>query len=271
MSLKWTDYQGLRVSGKEKTNVAWWVNDKIRLNKFLKEHDIPTPKIISIWNSPENISFSDIDDESFVIKPSNMHSSAGVMVLNKIEDNYFFDSLNGRHLTKEQIINEQKKIYEKCNFKGSYKIFVEEKIESSEGGFEIPLDYKFFCFYGKPLMVFQFNRNVKPKQAAWFDGDFNPLNMERCIISDWKMIELGNNVLPLEYQNMLDIAARTSVLVESPFMSIDMYSSLRGPLVGELTPAPGGPFYGDLYKFTDMFDKQLGEAWQDAVERMDLY
>ena len=268
MSLKWTEYQGLRVSGKEETNVAWWVNDKIRLNNFLEKNEIPTPKIFNIWKNPEDILLDSIQEEYFVLKPSNMHSSAGVMVLQRTEENRFFDSLSNKYLSEEQIIDEQKKVYEKCNFKGSYNIFVEERVTSLRGQENIPLDYKFFCFYGKPLMVFQFNRNTKPKQAAWFDGDFNPLNLEKCIISDWKMIELGNNVLPTDYQNMLEIAARTSLLVESPFMSVDMYSSLRGPLVGELTPAPGGPFYGDMYKFTSEFDSDLGREWEKAVKRM---
>lgn len=268
MSLKWTEYQGLRVSGKEETNVAWWVNDKIKLNKFLETNGLPTPKIFNIWKKPEDISLDSVEEKCFVLKPSNMHSSAGVMVLQRIEGNRFFDSLSNKSLSEEQIIDEQKKVYEKCNFKGSYNIFVEEKVTSPIEQGDIPLDYKFFCFYGKPLMVFQFNRNTKPKQAAWFDGDFNPLDLEDCIISDWKMIELGTNILPMEHQNMLEIAARTSLLVESPFMSVDMYSSLRGPLVGELTPAPGGPFYGDMYKFTSEFDKELGIEWEKAVERM---
>lgn len=269
MSLKWTEYQGLRVSGKEKTNVAWWVNDKIKLNKFLTDNRIPTPKIFEVWSMPEDIQLNNVEYDNFVLKPSNMHSSAGVMVLKRLDEDNFFDSLNNRYLTKEQIISEQVKVHDRCKFKGSYKIFAEEKIISPNQNFEVPLDYKIFCFYGRPMLVSQYDRNPTPKQAAWFDGEFSPLDLESCIISDWKMIELGDNVLPIAYKEMLDIAAKTSLLVKSPFMRVDMYSSLRGPLVGELTPAPGGPYYGNMYKFTDKFDAEMGEAWQDAVKRMD--
>lgn len=268
MSLNWTEYQAIRVGGKERTNVAWWVNDKLKLNKFLVENKIPTPEITNIWDCPQDIALDNVSVENFVLKPSNMHSSAGVMVLQRVDQDRYFDSLSNKYFSVEQIIIEQNKIFEKCRFKNSYKVFVEEKVVSSEDGFEIPLDYKLFCFYGKPLMVFQFNRNTKPKQAAWFDGEFNSLDIEQCITSNWKMIELGDNILPANHEEMIEVAAKTSLLVESPFMSVDMYSSLRGPLVGELTPAPGGPFYGDMYKFTNEFDAKLGKAWEEAVNRM---
>ncbi len=54
MTLKWTEYQKLRVTGQE-NNVPWWTNDKLRLSKFLQENQLPTPKIYNVWNRPNEV------------------------------------------------------------------------------------------------------------------------------------------------------------------------------------------------------------------------
>lgn len=265
--MKWTEWQKNRVTGQE-VNVPWWVNDKLKLASFCKDNGLPTPKIEAIWDHPRDIDLSSFG-ESFVLKPSVLHSARGVMVLQKTGEDRFHDSLTQRDLTQEAIIKEQTEYHEECKFKGTYKIFVEEKVVSEDAiGGPIPLDYKIYCFYGIPKMVFQFNRNHKPKRAAWFDGEFRPLRLSECIRSDWKHIHHGVHILPSKWNEMLEIAAKASKLVNTPFMSVDMFSSNNGPLIGEFTPAPGGPYYGEMYKFTEEFDQEMGQAWADALERL---
>mgnify|MGYP001167134534 FL=1 len=67
---------------------------------------------------------------------------------------------------------------------------------------------------------------------------------------------------------MLSIAARLSSLLKTPFISVDMYESTRGPVVGELTPAPGGPYYKKMYEFSQNYDIELGKAWERAEQRI---
>ncbi|MEM5429412.1 ATP-grasp fold amidoligase family protein [Cupriavidus oxalaticus] len=265
--MKWTERQKLRIGGEEK-DVPWWVNDKLKLANFCKENDLPTPNIDVVWEHPDQIDLSSFG-ENFVLKPSVLHSARGVMVLKRLPDGKFYDGLTQRELTQETIIKEQTKHFEDCKYKSNYRIFIEEKVAGDdEVGGAVPLDYKIYCFYGVPRMVFQFNRNHKPKRAAWFDGQFRPIRMRENIRSDWKFIHHGVHILPREWEKMLEIASRASKLVKTPFISVDMFSSKRGPLIGELTPAPGGPFYGDMYKFSEEFDTDLGREWAAALERM---
>ena len=270
MTLKWTEYQKLRVTGQE-NNVPWWTNDKLRLSKFLQENQLPTPKIYNVWNRPNEVDLFNVPTKEFVLKPSVMHSAMGVMVLKKYEDSeLFFDSLSNKDLSIEDIIKIQETQYEKCKFKGSYKIFMEEKINSAEEVGDIPFDYKIYCFYGIPKMICQINRNVKPPEVAFFDGEFRPLNLNKCIISNWKLINEGKHILPLNWQYMLDVASKISIIINSPFISVDMFSSSSGggAVIGELTPAPGGPYYGDMYKFTESFDLELGQEWETALTKI---
>lgn len=262
----WWEYQNARVSGVEK-NVPWWVNDKLKLHKFLVDNNIPTPNLYEVWKQPEEIELNSLPTE-FVLKPSVMHSAAGVCVFRKVAENKFHDQLRQRTMSIEGIIKEQKEIYNKCKFKSAYRIFAEEKIYDSQLPKEkIPLDYKVFCFYGIPKMVFQFDRNVTPKAAAWFDGGFDELDMNN-IQSDWKFISKGVAILPIHHMEMLSIAARVSSLLKTPFISVDMYESTRGPVVGELTPAPGGPYYKKMYEFSQNYDIELGKAWERAEQRI---
>lgn len=266
--MKWTEYQRLRVTGAEK-DVPWWTNDKIRLNVFCQEHNLPTPKMSAVWKHPKEIDLS-LADEEFVLKPSVLHSAKGVMVLKRVGDGMFYESFSGKELTQEDIVRVQTAAYDGCKFKSAYRIFIEEKIRGDDDVGEIPLDYKIYTFYGEPMMVFQFNRNASPKRAAWFDGDFRPLRLRECIRSDWQVINHGVHILPRDWQNMLEIASRASILVKSPFISVDMFSSDRGAMIGEFTPAPGAPFYGKMYKFTEEFDSLLGGAWEAASKRMKI-
>lgn len=266
--MKWTEYQNLRITGAEK-DVPWWTNDKVKLNSFCQKHDLPTPKISVVWKHPREIDLS-VTDREFVLKPSVLHSTKGVMVLKNAGNGVFRESLSGKELTQEDIITLQTAAYDDCKFKSAYRIFIEEKVVGDDNVGEIPLDYKIYTFYGIPMMVFQFNRNASPKRAAWFDGEFRPLRVRECIRSDWQVINHGVHILPRDWQNMLEIASRASILVKSPFISVDMFSSDRGAVIGELTPAPGAPFYGKMYKFTEEFDTILGESWEAALERMKI-
>ena len=69
---------------------------------------------------------------------------------------------------------------------------------------------------------------------------------------------------------MLDVASKISIIINSPFISVDMFSSSSGggAVIGELTPAPGGPYYGDMYKFTESFDLELGQEWETALTKI---
>ena len=58
--------------------------------------------------------------------------------------------------------------------------------------------------------------------------------------------------------------------MEAPFISVDCYAGKRGPVVGELTHTPGGPWFGLMYRFSEAFDEELGQAWISACNALGL-
>lgn len=266
MPTPWTKRVSERIAGKEPAT-PWWVNDKYKLHKFCSDNGLPMPKLYQSWKTPDLIDLTEAPGE-FVLKPSGMHSEWGVMVLRRLDDGRFYDSLQNRILTEDVILREQEKVYDKSKYKGSYRVLVEEKIVSSGQGADIPFDYKVYCFYDKPLMVQQFDRNDHRTQAAFFDGDFFPLDLSGRIESNWDHYQLGTPVVPEGAREMLKIAAEVTTKLNTPFMRVDMFASDRGPVIGELTPAPGGAYYGKTYTFTEKYDAELGEEWSAAEARI---
>ncbi|WP_197464203.1 ATP-grasp fold amidoligase family protein [Brevibacterium casei] len=244
------------------------MNDKYRLNRFCLEHSIPAPKVSQAWKTPDDLDFSTAP-ETFVLKPSVMHSAKGVMLLSQTNDaDTYYESLSKRNLSTNEIRSIQKSVYDACKFKGSYRLLIEERITSPGNPDAIPLDYKVFCFYDKIGVISQINRNTSPKELLWYDGAFEPLATAENIVSDWDTISVGKPQTPQDPGRMIDIAIRISKLLKTPFMSVDMFESSRGPVVGELTPAPGAAYYGDWYQFSDALNLKLGELWDDAADKL---
>lgn len=267
MNASWTGMQRKRLQGEE-TFVPWWVNDKLRLHRYCEELGLPMPAIFATWSHPDEVDFAACPD-TFVLKPSVMHSAWGVMVLERLaESSEFRELLTGRTLSQESIIREQRAVFDRCKYKGSYRIFAEERVFDDNMPAGVPLDYKVFCYYDRAMMIQQIDRNVSPNESAWFDEYFEPLNPAGHIVSDWTHIRQGKHVRPPQHDAMLEIAVSVTRALQTAFMRVDMFSSPRGPLIGELTPAPGGPYYGDWYRFTPEYDAELGEAWLRAERAM---
>lgn len=246
---------------------GWMI--RIKFLNFCQQSNLPSPKVWGSWLSPAELNLSELPDE-FVLKPNVLHSAQGVMVLSKQKDGKYFESLERRTLTTLEIQEEQVRLWMKASNKEKYRLLAEEKIVNEGPDINVPYDYKIFCFYGIPTFISQYDRNAAKKSVCFWDGEFRPLNLNRCIRSEWKHLNKGEHILPTAWQEMLSIASKVSKLVKTPFIRVDMFASSRGPLIGELTPAPGTPYYGVAYGFKKQFNQELGDAWEDAIERMKL-
>lgn len=267
-TLPWTDRIRARLKHHEK-GVPWWVNDKVKLYRFCSEHGIPMPRMHHVWRSPSELDLTDAP-ENVVLKPSVMHSAWGVMVLSRTEQpDVFTEALSGRTLTQEAIRSEQQRVYDRCKYKGSYRLFTEERVTGPDVHRPIPLDYKIYSFHGRIALVQQIDRNHDRSRIAWFDGNFAKLPLSGRVESTWEKVQLGEHVVPRDPRGMLEIAGRVTRELNTPFMRVDMFDAPGGPVVGELTPAPGGPYYRDWYSFTDDYDLTLGEEWSAAERRLD--
>lgn len=244
-------------------DVPWWVNDKVRLYKFCIDNDLPIPEMYQKWRRPDLMQLAELPDQ-FVLKPSVMHSSWGVMILSRIEPDKYFEALTSRTLTEDEIRREQTKVFDKCKYKGSYYLFAEMRVSGPAAGKPIPFDYKVFVFHDTVALIQQIDRNDKPNRMAWFDGNFQTLELEGRVVSDWSKVKLGEHFIPDSAKAMLEIARRATVALKTPFMRVDMFTQNGNALIGEMTPAPGGPYYKDWYEFTDSFDFDLGRYWSEA-------
>lgn len=266
MAQPWTKRIADRNSGNE-SGTPWWVNDKYLLHNFCKEHGFPMPLVYNFWKTPSEMNF-DQAPKKFVLKPTVMFSMWGVMLLERLDDGTFHDELKDRVLTFEQIQAEQQLVYERCKYKGSYRLMIEEKIESHVPGQPVPFDYKVSVFYDEPGQVHQINRNPQVVEYAFFDGEFEPLELDGTIISDWSTTHQGQHDRPEDYKEMLQIACDVTKALRTPFMRVDMFAGPNGPVIGELTPSPGDAFYGNNFKYTDEYDTRLGQAWLEAEKRL---
>lgn len=275
--MKWTEFQKLRIENHE-PGIPWFVHTKDKAYEFANSLNVKVPKVYFKIEHPsliaEALLFKAHKDSSsgiFVLKPDGLHSSMGVMILRWLGVNQYYDFFKKRHVDIDQIIKEQSYFYEMCQFKVQYKIIAEEYINGcgQELG-SVPRDYKFYCFGEDVAFITQIDRN-ETVDICWFDSHFKPLDCENKIHSDYLHIAKGDHRVPIYAAEMLEVAARLSKSLKTPFVSVDLYDSTLGPVLGELTLCPGGPYFRKLFEFTDSFDLFLGTLWKRHSSSGDMH
>ena len=90
------------------------------------------------------------------------------------------------------------------------------------------------------------DRNGGKTCLAWYDGNFMPVTDDRVWTNE-KYLNKKAHERPADWESLLHLARRASVATPAPFASFDMYSSTRGPLLGEVTLVPGGFYFGKYF------------------------
>lgn len=127
------------------------------------------------------------------------------------------------------------------------KILVEKFLEDEK--IDGPLDYRFFCFHGKPAVI----------QVDNHAHDINPF-----YDTNWKKIDLSYRRkfvdcdidIPDNFQEMLEVA--TILSSEFDFVRVDLYNIQGKIYFGELTFTPGG---GRFVFKPESWDLYLGQKW----------
>ena len=264
----WHEFMKNRIEGGEK-NIPWFLLDKIKLNDFAIKNNISVPKIYNLFNNPDKITLSHIDIGSdVVLKPTKESSTRGVMVLHKKSDG-FYDSLSRKLYSLEEIIQYQKNYFDK-NMSKENKIILEEKVYDIEEEYIIPRDFKFYMFDGEIALILVIDRNRKPGISLWYDSKFNPITDDRVKCNAPFSRTLSYYTKPLNSEKMIEFATNISKLIKTPFASIDIYNSSRGPLLGEVTLTPGGIYHGKHYTLSDAQERLMGYMWFHAELRNKL-
>lgn len=180
------------------------------------EYVIPT---LGIYDKFEDIDFDKLPD-SFVIKCTH-DSGSYVICNNKNELNIekarkrITSALHSSHFNK----------FREWPYKNvKPRIIVEKNIS---GGFDL-VDYKFFCFWGEPKIMYISNDAVLQPKTDFFDMKYNHLNMkmkdENSLVPPSK---------PAQFEKMKDMATLLSRNI--PHVRVDFYVMDDRVFFGEMT------------------------------------
>lgn len=209
--------------------------DKIKVRDIIKEKlgDGYMFPIIDKWKSFDDIDFDKLP-EAFVLKCN--HDSGSVNVIR-----------NKSELTKEDL-ESLRKFYnsrlkqdfydygrEPCYKNIDRYIFAEEFMKDpsgNEGGIK---DYKFFCFNGKPEIMFIATDRATDVKFDFYDMDFNHLDITNIHPQSGKIIEK-----PEKFDEMKEIAKKLSAGMK--FVRIDLFEIGGKIYFSEFTFFHGGGF-----------------------------
>lgn len=204
---------------------------------FVAELGLRVPRRLQVLDSLDEIDFASLPDQ-FVLKYAKGWSARGVMPLERVAPDQYFDHLSLRMRRAKEIVRIQKDVATTFGAKPMW--LVEEFVQSTLPVGKIPFDYKMYSFHGSVGLIGQFDRNASPPKVQLFDGRFRPLRHGRDYVIRSKNLQPGLPIVPLHAPEMLWWAQHLSTQVDSPFVSVDLYDSPQGPVFGEFTYSPGG-------------------------------
>lgn len=204
---------------------------------FVAGLGLRVPARLKLLDSLQLALFESLPDR-FVLKYAKGWSARGVMPLERVAPDRYFDHLALRMRCAEEIIRIQEEVA--ATFGGDPVWLVEEFVQSTVPVGQVPFDYKMYSFNGAVGLIGQFDRNASPTKMQLFDGRFRPLRHGRDYVIRSKNLQPGLPVIPLHAPEMLWWAQHLSKQADSPFVSVDMYDSPDGPVFGEFTYSPGG-------------------------------
>lgn len=197
--------------------------DKYEAKKYVSniignEYIIPT---INVWDKFEDIDFDKLPNQ-FVLKCT--HDSGGLVICKNKE------SFN---------IKEAKKKIEKCMKRNYFYMWREwpykdvkpriiaEKYMVDESGVELK-DYKFFCFNGKPEILFVATDRPFSTKFNFYDLDFKKLPFKQHYENFDKKIQK-----PKGFNKMIELSKKLSENI--PYVRVDFYDINGKVYFGELT------------------------------------
>lgn len=198
--------------------------------------------LLGVWDTYKEIDFAKLPKQ-FVLKCT--HDSGSVKIvkdkekINHQEFNDFFTSrlkINSFTLGREY------------PYKNVKPRIIAEELMVAEGGIN---DYKFFCFNGRPTIMFvATERATGDTKFDFYDMDFNHLD----IMNIHPQSRVGGIKKPECWEEMKQIATKCSQGMK--FVRIDLYEIDGKVYFGEYTFFHGGGFW--LFK-PEHWEKDLGD------------
>ena len=217
--------------------------DKIKVREYVQNtvgEDICFP-LLGQWERYEDIDFQGLP-EQFVLKCN--HDSGSVKI---VKDKTTINHEEFAKFFKSRLKMNPYTIGREYPYKNVKPMIMAEKYMVPDGEKDIE-DYKFFCFDGKPEIMFVATDRSVDCKFDFFDMEFNHLNIENIHPNSDKTIEK-----PKLFEQMKELASTLSKGMK--FVRIDLYEIEGKVYLGEFTFFHGGGFW----LFTpEEWEKNLG-------------
>lgn len=234
------------------TDTSLWseLADKYAVRKYVEEkigsHILN--ELYGVYASVEEINYHKLPD-SFVLKTTN-GCTTNILVSDK-------KNLNIKE-TNKHLARWMKFHYGEITGQLHYSIIkpqiIAEKFLKQEDNLESSLvDYKFYCFEGKPLYVFVVSDrvfNTHTLARMMYDLNWNP--HPEVFTPDIYLKEVEK---PKSFDQMIEYSSKLSQPFS--FVRVDFYEINGKPVFGEMTFTPGTEA-----GFTLKFQKELGELFE---------
>lgn len=209
----------------DKYEIKQYVSEKIG-----KEYIVPT---LGLWNTFDEIDFTKLPNQ-FVLKCT--HDSGGLIICrDKKQLNYEFARQKINKCLKKDFYY----LMREWPYKNVKHRIIAEQFMSDKKHTDL-IDYKFFCFNGKPQYCQVItNRNTEEAidffDTNWIHQEFVGLNPKCQNNPQYKDI-----IKPENYDKMLELS---QILAgDFPFVRIDFYNINGNIYFGEMTFFPAGGF-----------------------------
>ncbi len=218
--------------------LPWELDDKLEAYNFVENMGIDHPKIYYQLDDITNLKKleqSDMLPDNFCLKNSNKSSDKLVMLLNKIEENVYYDYLSSKSYSLDEII----KIIQsnQTNFTQGNILYyiIEEFMDNFIENMKIPIGYKVFTFNGIPKFILQINRNSENYSIALFDGNFIPLKEGRDWFINHNYADISVPIIPPSAYEIINKSIEISKKIGNKLVMIDWVDNGEKPTFRELT------------------------------------
>jgi hypothetical protein len=220
---------------------------KPRVRRLLTALDLPIPGDFASLGGIGDLRPSDFDRPR-VLKPATGSNNRGFLALEPLGAGRWRDIVHDRELSFDGVREELALALVRHRLTDDW--VAEELLRSPRGG--IADDVKLLAFAG--TIGASFIRTNSPKLFRWFDADWNPLDSGLALHTVGPHIEP-----PPAAAAFTDLAVEISRILPVPFVRVDLLSTDRGPVVGELTPFPGW-----AHDLAPALDESLGRLYEQA-------
>lgn len=194
-----------------------------------KEYVIPT---IGLYNKFDEIDFKSMP-KSFVIKCT--HDSGSIVIC---KDKNTFDIESAKKYINKKIKRNYYWVAREWPYKNVRpKILIEKYVEDSSGEL---LDYKFYCFNGKPFVVLVcVDRQIGKTKYYFFDRNWELKRFNKNGMEAPKNFTIKK---PKNIDKMFSLSEKLATSTNAPFVRIDLYSIGDKIYFGEFTFYPNAGF-----------------------------